>query len=84
MRVLIISDGKAGHLNQSIAFAKLKDVEFDILEIKNRVKFLTYILDFLGIYTNLFSLHVESSKKYDAVVSTGSSTYYANRYIAKD
>ena len=83
MRVLIISDGKAGHLNQSIAFAKLKGLEFDILEIENRVKFSTYILDFLGVYTNLFSLHVESSKKYDAVVSAGSSTYYANRYIAK-
>ena len=82
MRVLILSDGKAGHLNQSIAFAKLKGLEFDVLEFQNSLKPLTYLLDFLGIYINLFALHVED-KNYKAVVSAGSSTYYANRYLAK-
>jgi len=82
LRILIISDGKAGHLNQSIAFAKLKDLKYDILEIKNSLKLLTYILDFTGIYVNLFSLHIKD-KNYNAVVSAGSSTYYANRYTAK-
>ncbi len=82
LKILIISDGKIGHLNQSIAFAKLKGLEFDIIEIENNIKFMTYILDFFSIYLNLFSLHVED-KNYQAVVSTGSSTYYANRYLAK-
>jgi hypothetical protein len=82
LRVLILSDGKAGHLNQSIAFAKLKGLEFDVLEFQNSLKPLTYLLDFLGIYINLFALHVED-KNYKAVVSAGSSTYYANRYLAK-
>ena len=82
LSILIISDGKAGHLNQSIAFAKLKGLKYDILPINNNIKPLTYLLDFFKIYVDFFSLHVEP-KNYKAVVSTGSSTYYANKYIAK-
>ncbi len=82
MSLLILSDGKAGHLNQSVAFAKLKGLEYDILEIQNSMKPVTYLLDFLGIYMDIFSLHVES-KKYKAVVSAGSSTYYTNKFLAK-
>lgn len=82
VKILILSDGKAGHVNQSIAFAKLKNLDFGIITINNHVKFLTYLLDFFHIYINLFSLHVKD-KNYKAVVSTGSSTYYANKYLAK-
>lgn len=82
LKILIISDGKAGHVSQSIAFAKLKNLDFDMLTIKNNMKWLTYLLDFLHIYINIFSLHVKQ-KTYKAVVSTGSSTYYANKYVAK-
>ena len=82
LRILILSDGKAGHLNQSIAFAKLKGLEYDVFEFKNNLKPLTYILDFLNIYIDLFSLHVED-KNYKAIVSAGSSTYYVNKYLAK-
>lgn len=82
VKILILSDGKAGHINQSIAFAKLKNLDFDIITINNHIKLLTYILDFFHIYINLFSLHVKD-KNYKAVVSTGSATYYANKYFAK-
>lgn len=82
VKILILSDGKAGHVNQSIAFAKLKNLDFDIITINNHFKFLTYILDFFHIYLNLFSLHVKR-KEYQAVVSTGSTTYYATKYLAK-
>ena len=58
VKILILSDGKAGHINQSIAFAKLKNLDFDIITINNHIKLLTYILDFFHIYINLFSLHV--------------------------
>lgn len=81
MRILILSDGKAGHLNQSIAFAKLKNWEYDVLELQNNYKFLTYILDFLHVYIDLFSLHVKQD--YNAVVCAGSATYYAGKYLAK-
>ncbi len=84
-KVLIISDGKAGHLNQSIAFCELKNISYDILEIKKSTKIkkiLSYILDFFSIYINLFNLKVEK-KDYKALVSTGSLTYYTNKYFAK-
>ena len=54
-RILIISDGKPGHLNQSIAFCKIKDVSYDILEVKFKSKFhkaLSYFFDKLGYYTD--------------------------------
>jgi len=38
-KILIISDGKPGHLNQSIAFCKIKEINYDILEIKFKSKF---------------------------------------------
>ena len=82
LRVLILSDGKAGHLNQSIAFAKLKGLKYDTLELPKRAKWVTYLLDFLHIYIDIFSLHVEP-KRYKVIVSTGSYTYYANKYLSK-
>jgi uncharacterized protein len=87
-RILIISDGKPGHLNQSIAFCKIKDVSYDILEVKFKSKFhkaLSYLFDKIGYYTDfLFDEH----KKYyfdfyDAVISAGSGTYYFNVLISK-
>ena len=78
----MLSDGKAGHLNQSKAFAKLKGLKYDVLELPKRAKWVTYMLDFLHIYINFFSLHVEP-KRYKAIVSTGSYTYYANKYLSK-
>ena len=53
VKILIISDGKAGHLGQSIAFAKLKNLEYDIITINNNKKLLTYILDFFYIYIKI-------------------------------
>ena len=55
-RILIISDGKPGHLNQAIAFCKIKDVSYDILEVKFKSKFhkaLSYELDKIEYYTNI-------------------------------
>ncbi len=87
-RILIISDGKPGHLNQSIAFCKIKNISYDILEIKFKtkiLKLLSYLNDKLSIYTD--SIYSEYKKYnfdfYDAVVSTGSSTYYFNKFISK-
>ncbi len=82
LRVLILSDGKAGHLNQSIAFCKLKGLDYDIIDIKNDYKFLTYIFDFLRFYP-AFLLPEIPKKEYKAVVSTGSATYYLNKILSK-
>jgi len=84
-KILIISDNKPGHLNQSIAFCKLKNINFDILELdtsRKIYKTLSYVLDFFSFYINLFQLKPKNHD-YLAVVSTGSFTYYANKYISK-
>ncbi len=85
-RLLILSDGKPGHLNQSIAFARYLGWQYDLYRVnckKSGGKALSYLLDRFGIYSaQLFSTDFKSGD-YGAVVSTGSGTYYANRTLAK-
>lgn len=84
-RVLILSDGRMGHLNQSIAYAKNLNYSYDIVEIrfKNKLaKIFSYLLDRLCIQVrSLFD--AEISQSYDIVVGTGSSVYYATKVLAK-
>lgn len=87
-RILIISDGKPGHLNQSIAFCKIKNISYDILEVKFKSKFhkaLSYLLDRFDLFIDsLFEEHKKYYPEfYDAIVSTGSGTYYFNKLIAQ-
>lgn len=84
--VLILSDGRMGHVNQSIALAKYLNLPYEIIEVtfRNKVcKSLSYVFDRLGLHVrSLFKLHI--SKKYKIVVGTGSSTYYATKVMAKE
>ncbi len=87
-RALIVSDGKPGHFNQSIALCKHLGLEYEILEIAYKSKLhkaLSYLLDHLGIYTDsLFSQSLEpKAQSLSLIVSTGSTTYYANKLLAK-
>ncbi len=87
-RILIISDGKPGHLNQSIAFCKIKNISYDILEVKFKSKFhkiVSYLFDRVNFFTeSLFEEHKNYYPDfYDAIVSTGSGTYYFNKLIGK-
>ena len=53
-RVLILTDGKAGHENQSKAFARALGCEFDLVEIHFKSAFhkaLSYLFDRFGIHT---------------------------------
>ena len=85
-RLLILSDGKPGHVNQSIAFARHLGCEYDLVPVtfKRRLyKGLSYLADMFGYYsTNLFNAE-RLSQRYAAVVSAGSETYYANRTLAR-
>ena len=95
--ILILSDGRAGHLNQSIAFAKHMNIGYDVLEVRfihSVAKILSYMYDRLGIYSQkLFTtswkeeqndaIEKYAMKKYSMVVGTGSSTYYATKVLAK-
>ena len=85
---LIISDGKPGHFNQSIAFCKHLGLDYKTIEVayKSRLhKALSYLLDHLNIYSeNLFTSRLTPhASRPDLIVSTGSTTYYANKGVAK-
>ena len=56
-KALILSDGKPGHVNQSIAFARLLGLDYEVREVSFRNRFckgLSYLFDRVGIYTPLF------------------------------
>lgn len=85
-RLLILSDGKPGHVNQSIAFARHLgyDYELSSVRFKSRLgKAFSYLLDWIGLYSvGLFDAEIETGE-YTAVVSAGSGTYYAARTLAR-
>ena len=86
-RVLIINDGKPGHFNQSTAFCKHLGFDYEMVEVAYKSKLhkaLSYLFDRFGFYTPvlLSNFNIPASS-YDLIVSTGSSTYYANKLAAK-
>ena len=89
-RVLILTDGKAGHENQSKAFARALGCEFDLVEVHFKSKFhktLSYLLDRTGVRTmTLLSTAVDCNRlqpKPVAVIGTGSGTFYATKAMAR-
>ena len=86
-KVLMLTDGKAGHENQSKAFARALGCEFDLVEIHFKSKLakaLSYLLDWLGVLnTNLTDLTDSTKRDYVAVIGTGSGTFYAAKAVAK-
>ena len=90
MKALILTDGKAGHENQSKAFARALGCEFDLLPVRFRSKAskaLSYLVDHLGIHSNnLFRLDGRMPSRasgYAAVIGTGSGTFYAAKTLAR-
>ena len=87
-KVLILTDGKAGHENQSKAFARALGCDFDLVEVHFKSKFhklLSYIFDHLRIHSSFLLLATEGTqgKKYCNVIGTGSGTFYAAKVVAK-
>ena len=89
-RILILTDGKAGHENQSRAFARALGGACDLAPVTFRskvAKSLSYILDHLGIRTRLlFTIGGEqpdATRRYAAVIGTGSGTFYAAKTLAR-
>ncbi len=87
MNILILNDGRMGHLNQSIALAKHLGADYKIFPVQftcKVFKLFSYVLDRLKIYTtSLFKLEQPITQSYDCIVSAGSSTYYANKTLAR-
>lgn len=87
MNILILSDDRMGHLNQSIAFAKHLNAHYEIIPVTFRCKIckvLSYLLDQFKIYTSkLFRTKSLPKTPFDLIVSAGSSTYYATKTLSK-
>ena len=63
-KVLILSDGRKGHENQSIAFCELRGLEFCICKIAYASKLLklcSYAFDFFGLYFKIFKCDLGGS-----------------------
>lgn len=94
-KVLILTDGKAGHENQSKAFARSLGCEADVVEVHFKSKLhktISYLLDKLGVRTmKLLDVsateeqwrYVLEGRHFDAVIGTGSGTFYAAKSLAK-
>ncbi len=63
-KALILSDGRKGHENQSIAFCELRGLEFCICKIayaNKLLKLFSYALDFFGLYFKIFKCDLGES-----------------------
>ena len=88
--VLILTDGKAGHENQSKAFARALGCEFDLVEVHFKSKLakaLSYLLDWVGVRSlRLLSVAIDCNRlqsKPVAVICTGAGTFYAAKAMAR-
>ena len=86
-KILILTDGKAGHENQSRAFARALGREADVVGVKFKSGFrkaASYFLDRLGLASlgGLEGLEGVGGD-YAAVVGTGSGTFYAVKALAR-
>ena len=85
-KILILTDGKAGHENQSKAFVRALGYDYELCEVHFKSKLhkaLSYLFDHLGLrLTSLGcvaqtrSLDSISSADYAAVIGAGSGTFY--------
>ncbi len=86
-KILILTDGKAGHENQSKALVRALGCDYDLLPIQFRsrgCKALSYLLDHCRLrLACLFKPFQVAPVKYRAVVGTGSGTFYAAKVLAR-
>jgi len=89
MKALILTDGKPGHENQSIALCRHLGLEFEKVTVYypwKPAKALSYFFDRIGVYTEKIFSSGEwrvTSGVFDAVISTGSTSFYPNKVIAR-
>ena len=97
-KAIVLTDGKAGHENQSKAFARALGLDFQLVPVKFKSPFhkmLSYLFDRLGIRTvgllqgmdGLFAAppNHQTTKplNYQTVIGTGSGTFYAAKSLAR-
>ena len=86
MKALILTDGKPGHFNQSVAFCKNTGIDYEPVDIRYRnkaAKSISYLLDRVGLYSEkLFTIDLPPST-FDLIISAGSTTFYPNKVLSK-
>ena len=84
-RALVVSDGRPGHFNQSIALCRLLGVAFEVVEVSfcsSFVRALTHLFDLFGLRSASLFRVGDFDDDFQLVVSAGSRTYYANKVLA--
>ncbi len=85
-KILIVTDDKAGHENQSKALCDALGYSFDLLHTaypRRLNKALSYAADRLGILTPRLFTAGDVRGDYAAVVCTGSTAFYPGKVIAR-
>ena len=86
-KCLIVTDGKAGHENQSKAFCRALGFDYDLWPVaypSASRKALAYLADRLGILSDRpFTADPPPGGDYAAVVCTGSTAFYPGKVIAR-
>ncbi len=83
---IILTDGKAGHENQSKAFARMLGCEYALVPVafKSKAhKVLSYLLDRFGVRTLKLFKPFDAENACDVVIGTGSGTFYAAKALAR-
>lgn len=87
-KLLIVSDGKAGHENQSKAFCRALGFAYDCVQVRypwRALKLLSYLADRFNISApRLFRMEAFNADEfYAAVVCTGSTAFYPGKVTAR-
>jgi len=93
-KAIVLTDGKAGHENQSKAFARALGLDFRLVPVKFKSPFhkmLSYLFDALGIRTvgllqGLDEILHSSTRRLtnsSTIIGTGSGTFYAAKSLAR-
>ena len=81
----MLSDGRPGHFNQSIALCRLLGVAFEVVEVAFRsglARTVSHLFDFFQLHSESLLRVGEFDADCQLVVSAGSRTYYANKVLA--
>ena len=93
-KAIVLTDGKAGHENQSKAFARALGLDFQLVPVKFKSPFhkmLSYLFDRLGIRTvsllqgldELLHSSTPPLTNSSTIIGTGSGTFYAAKSLAR-
>ncbi len=85
-KLLIVTDGKAGHENQSKAFCSALGYDYDCVRIRYPTRLhkgLSYLADRLGLLVGRLFTIEPAGGYYAAVVCTGSTAFYPGKVTAR-